>query len=315
LKQWIKVLRLSEHYRKAVLLKKKTPIRNWCLFFCGANETQELPQQRIDMRCISNQGKKPPFSTKAVGRHLPFRSRFKNAKAAHNCRRYTNPLVRAGQSKSQIGYNRPMTKTSEFDLYRPEPLLIVISGPSGVGKDTVLRLMEERNESPFHFVVTATTRPIREGEIHGVDYFFVSNDEFAKMIEENELLEYAVVYNDYKGIPKQQVRDALASGKDVIMRLDVQGAATLRKMAPEAVTIFLTTESEEALVNRLKARKSETAEGLNLRIAAARQEMKRADEFDYIVINREGHMDEAVDTIQAIIQAEHHRTRPRKVNL
>jgi guanylate kinase len=208
-----------------------------------------------------------------------------------------------------------MTKTSEFDLYRPEPLLIVISGPSGVGKDTVLRLMEERNESPFHFVVTATTRPIREGEIHGVDYFFVSNDEFAKMIEENELLEYAVVYNDYKGIPKQQVRDALASGKDVIMRLDVQGAATLRKMAPEAVTIFLTTESEEALVNRLKARKSETAEGLNLRIAAARQEMKRADEFDYIVINREGHMDEAVDTIQAIIQAEHHRTRPRKVNL
>ena len=208
-----------------------------------------------------------------------------------------------------------MTKPSEFDIYCPEPLLIVISGPSGVGKDTVLRLMEERNEAPFHFVVTATTRPIREGEVHGVDYFFVSNDEFAKMIEEDELLEYAIVYNDYKGIPKQQVRDALASGKDVIMRLDVQGAATVRKMAPEAITIFLTTESEEALVNRLKTRKSETAEGLNLRIAAARQEMKRADEFDYIVINRENRINEAVDTIQAIIQAEHHRAHPRKVKL
>ncbi len=208
-----------------------------------------------------------------------------------------------------------MKKSSEFDITSSEPLLIVISGPSGVGKDAVLRLMEERNEVPFHFVVTATTRPIREGEVNGVDYFFVSNDDFAAMIEEDELLEYAVVYNDYKGIPKQQVRDALASGKDVIMRLDVQGAATLRKMAPEAVTIFLTTESEEALINRLKARKSETAEGLNLRIAAARQEMKRADEFDYIVVNRENRIDEAVSTIQAIIQAEHHRAHPRKVKL
>ncbi len=208
-----------------------------------------------------------------------------------------------------------MTHTNEFNILRPEPMLIVISGPSGVGKDTVLHLMEERGDQPFHFVVTATTRPIREGEVHGRDYFFVSSDEFAQMIEEDELLEYAIVYNDYKGIPKQQVRDALASGKDVIMRLDVQGAATVKKIAPEAVLIFLTTASEEELVSRLRARKTETAEGLNLRIATARQEMKRAEEFDYVVINEDDQLEDAVDTIQSIIHAEHHRTHPRKVSL
>ena len=205
--------------------------------------------------------------------------------------------------------------TDEFNPLNPEPLLIVISGPSGVGKDTVLHMMEERGDQPFHFVVTATTRPIREGEVQGEDYFFMSSDEFAAMIESDELLEYAIVYNDYKGIPKQQVRDALASGKDVIMRLDVQGAATVKKIEPEAVLIFLTTESEEELVSRLRARKTETSEGLNLRIATARQELKRIKEFDYVVINRDDELDTTVDIIQAIIHAEHHRTEPRKVSL
>jgi guanylate kinase len=207
-----------------------------------------------------------------------------------------------------------MTSDPDFNLYHPQPLLIVISGPSGVGKDTVLQRMKER-ELPFHFVVTATTRPKRENEVHGKDYFFVSKDEFARMIEANELLEYAIVYNDYKGIPKQQVREALASGKDVVMRIDVQGAATIRKLAPEALLIFLTTTGEEEMVNRLKARKSENSEGLALRIATARQELKRIDEFDYVVVNSDFHLDETVDTLVAIIQAEHHRVRPRKVNL
>lgn len=207
-----------------------------------------------------------------------------------------------------------MTSDPDFNLYHPQPLLIVISGPSGVGKDTVLQRMKER-ELPFHFVVTATTRPKRENEVHGKDYFFVSKDEFARMIEADELLEYAIVYNDYKGIPKQQVREALASGKDVVMRIDVQGAATIRKLAPEALLIFLTTTGEEEIVNRLKARKSENSEGLALRIATARQELKRIDEFDYVVVNSDFHLDETVDTLVAIIQAEHHRVRPRKVNL
>ncbi len=207
-----------------------------------------------------------------------------------------------------------MTYPIGFNPNQKEPLLVVISGPSGVGKDTVIQRMKER-DLPFHFVVTATTRPPRPDEVHGVDYIFVSSDEFAEMIEMGELLEYAIVYNDYKGIPKEQVRQALASGKDVLMRIDVQGAATIRELSPEAVLIFLTTQDEDELVNRLKARKSETPEGLNLRIATARQELKRIDEFDYVVVNREDLLDETVDKILAIIQAEHQRVNPRKVTL
>ncbi len=203
---------------------------------------------------------------------------------------------------------------SEFNLYNPQPLLIVISGPSGVGKDSVVQAMKGRGR-PFHFVVTATTRPRRASEVHGRDYFFVSKEEFARMIEQDELIEYAIVYGDYKGIPKQQVREALASGKDVIMRLDVQGAATVRKLAPEAVLIFLTTRNETELLERLKGRKTDTAEDLSLRIATARQELKRVTEFDYVVVNADGHLDETVDTLIAIIEAEHHRVTPRRVSL
>lgn len=194
------------------------------------------------------------------------------------------------------------------------PLVAVISGPSGVGKDTIARLVLQE-ESNFYFVVTATTRAPREGEVEGRDYFFVTNDDFAQMIDEGELLEYAYVYNDWKGIPKQQIRDALASGRDVIMRLDVQGAATIRELLPEAITIFLVTESEEALVQRLQERKSETPEGLKLRIATARQEVRRIPEFDYCVVNADGRQDAAVADILAIIQAEHCRVNRQPVAL
>lgn len=194
------------------------------------------------------------------------------------------------------------------------PLLIVISGPSGVGKDTIANMMMERRGT-FHFVVTATTRPPRPGEVHGQDYFFVSNDEFARMIEEDELLEYAFVYNDYKGIPKQQIRDALASGKDVIMRIDPQGSATIRKLAPNAIFIFLTAESEEAMVKRLRERKSETPEGLNLRIATARQEMKRIHEFDYVVVNADEQREETVAKILCIIEAARCRVGQQPIEL
>ena len=195
-----------------------------------------------------------------------------------------------------------------------EPLLIVISGPSGVGKDSVLQRMKSR-DLPFHFVVTATTRPPRPEEVDGVDYHFVSHDEFAEMIEQDDLLEYAIVYNDYKGIPKEQVRQALASGRDVIMRLDVQGAETIRELAPDALLIFLSTESEEELEERLRDRKTESKEGLKLRIATARQEMKQVSQFDYYVINRELKLEDTVDNILAIVTAEHLRTEPRQIEL
>ena len=180
---------------------------------------------------------------------------------------------------------------------------MIVSGPSGVGKDTVARRLIKRRPEDFYFVVTATTRDARNNEVHGRDYFFISNDEFAHMIEEDELLEYAVVYRQYKGIPKQQVRDALASGKNVIMRLDVQGTATVRSLIPKAITVFLRTPTEEDLVRRLRERESDSDEGINLRIATARQEMKRIEEFDYCVVNAENEQEKAVDLILSIIDA------------
>lgn len=174
--------------------------------------------------------------------------------------------------------------------------------------------MKERG-LPFHFVVTATTRPQRAGEVDGEDYVFVRQGEFAEMIDRDELLEYAIVYSDYKGIPKKQVRDALASGLDVVMRIDVQGAETVRALSPEALLIFLCTRTEVELITRLQARHTETPESLKLRIATAVQEMKRIDVFDYFVINANMRLDDTVDTILAIIHAEHHRTHPRQVTL
>jgi guanylate kinase len=206
-----------------------------------------------------------------------------------------------------------MTDTN-YKLIDPKPLLIVISGPSGAGKDTIMQCMKERG-LPFHFVVTATTRPRRANEVHGMDYFFVSKEEFAHMIEADELIEYAVVYGDYKGIPKQQVREALASGKDVVMRIDVQGAETVRKLAPNAILIFMTVDNENELVRRLRERKTETPEELALRIATARKELQRVDAFDYVVVNADDHLDQAVDTILAIITAEHQRVIQKVVAL
>lgn len=195
-----------------------------------------------------------------------------------------------------------------------KPLLIVISGPSGVGKDSVINRMKERG-LPFRFVITANTRPKRPDEIDGVDYFFVTHKEFEQMIEDGELFEYAVVYEDLKGVPKNQIEDALASGKDVIMRLDVQGAETIRAKCPEALMVFLSTRNENELIARLKTRRTESEESLTLRIKTAREEFERVDSFDYYVVNEEDKLDETVDTILSIIQAEHARTTPREVSL
>lgn len=197
---------------------------------------------------------------------------------------------------------------------RKQPLLIVISGPSGVGKDTVIERMKERG-LPFHFVVTATTRPRRPDEIDGVDYFFVSHEEFERMIESDELFEHAIVYEDLKGIPKHQVKEAFNSGKDVVIRVDVQGAKTVRAKCPEALMIFLSTRNEKELIERLKARRTETDESLSLRIETALKEFGFVASFDYYVVNADCKLDETVDTVLSIIKSEHARTVPRKVSL
>ena len=199
-------------------------------------------------------------------------------------------------------------------LADPHPLLVVISGPSGVGKDAVLQRMQEMGY-PFHFVITATTRERRLAEEDGVDYFFLSKAEFERMLEAGEFLEHAMVYDEPKGVPKAQVREALDSGKDVLMRVDVQGAATIRRLVPQTITIFLSAPSEEELVDRLRRRRTESACKLRHRIEVAREEMTRILEFDYLVVNRDGQLDETVLQIVAIMKAEKCCVGWRKVEL
>jgi len=201
-----------------------------------------------------------------------------------------------------------------FQLNQP-PLVIVFSGASGSGKDSVLNAVVARMEatgSPIHFVVTATTRPRRDDEVDGEDYFFVSEAQFRQMIARDELVEHALVYGQYKGVPKQQIRAALASGKDVALRLDVQGAAAIRRLFPNAVLIFIATSTERELWERLKRRHTESPQQLQLRLETALEEMKHIPEFDYVIPNRENRLDETVDIVLKIIAAEKHRVRPRR---
>lgn len=196
----------------------------------------------------------------------------------------------------------------------PPPLLVVISGPSGVGKDSVIRRMGELGY-PFHRVVTCTDRAPRPGEVNGVDYWFVSTAEFKRMIAEDELLEYAVVYGQYKGVPKAHIRQGLASGVDVVMRVDVQGAASIRRAVPQALTIFLAPPSLDVLMRRLQRRGGDTPEQVKQRMETALAEMQRMEGFDYLVVNHEGRLDEAVQRTAAIMTAEKSRTGRREVAL
>lgn len=204
--------------------------------------------------------------------------------------------------------------TTSTPLPEQPALLVVISGPSGVGKDSVLRVLRARG-LPFHFVPTMNTRPRRPDEQDGVDYYFVTTAEFVALLEQGELLEHAVVYGDYKGIPKRPIREALQSGQDVVLRVDVQGAATLKRLVPEAVFIFLAAPNEEELVARLQDRKTESPESLRIRIATAREELQRIPEFDYVVVNRADRLEAAVQDVIAIIRAEHCRIHARMVKL
>jgi guanylate kinase len=193
-------------------------------------------------------------------------------------------------------------------------LLIVLSGPSGVGKDALLRKMKEQ-KYPFHYVVTVTSRPRREGERDGVDYRFISQREFQQMIDNGELLEWANVYGNYYGVPRKEISQALSKGKDVIMRVDVQGAATIKRILPQAVSIFLRPPSMEELERRLRQRHSESAKDLALRLREAEEEMKSLPLFDHVLTSYQGKLDEAISQIQAIVAAEKRQVKPRVVEL
>ena len=246
-----------------------------------------------------------------------------------------------------------VTLSEEPTVPPPHPAVVVVSGPSGVGKDAVVRRLRALRPE-LHFVVTATSRAPRPGEEDGVDYFFVSTEEFEKMIADGELIEHAVVYGQYKGIPKKQVRgggggggggggsfllfafsscplsrpaertrpvtlpppppvlplcssqvrEKLAMNTDVILRLDVQGAATVREMIPGATSVFVCAESEAALARRLARRGTETPDELAERVKTAREETARGvGEFDYVLVNAEGKLDDTAAKLAGIIDA------------
>ena len=191
---------------------------------------------------------------------------------------------------------------SSFNL-SARPLLIVLSGPSGVGKDAVLARMKSSGY-PLKFIVTLTTRPRRPNEQDNVDYHFVSINKFQKMIENNELLEWANVYGNWYGVPREGVEQALDRGEDVIVKVDIQGAATIKKILPQAISIFLMPPSMEELIKRLKQRRTESPSDLASRLKTAEEEMKQLSQFDYVVVNRWDEIDSAVSDIEAIITAE-----------
>lgn len=208
-----------------------------------------------------------------------------------------------------------MNKLSvNFDILEKHPLMLVISGPSGVGKDSVLRALKQSDVS-IHHVVTVNTRKPRPDEKEGVDYFFVSREKFEEMIDNDEFIEYARVYEDYKGVPKSQIRDALNSGKDVVLRLDVQGAEKIKKLYPQAILIFLLPSNQEEWYKRLGGRRHSHEKDLDTRILTVIEELVKAREFDYLVVNEQNQLTKTVDMIKSIITSEHLRSKPRKISI
>jgi guanylate kinase len=194
-------------------------------------------------------------------------------------------------------------------------LVFVLSGPSGVGKSSLIERLK-RDRFPITYAVTATTRPRRHGEEHGVHYYFLEEEKYDELLRSEQFLEHATVHNRYRyGIPLQSLRDGLRRGKDVILAPDVQGASTVRWKLPNAVTIFLRPESLEELEPRLAKRGTETPEERSVRLTTAEREMQRMSEYDYVVINHRDRLDQAVSDLKAVIVAERLRVCPRTVTL
>jgi guanylate kinase len=190
---------------------------------------------------------------------------------------------------------------------RREPRLFVISGPSGVGKDSVIERLRDDYQD-IHFAVTATTRARRPGEIDGIHYYFLDEETFRERESEGEFIETATVYQHRYGVPRTPVRHALARGQDVIVKVDVQGAASIRALAPKATFIFLAPESMTELLRRLRSRKTEDPDALMARFSAASRELLKAKDFDYIVFNEVERLSNTIDQIGAILASERLRT-------
>jgi len=184
-------------------------------------------------------------------------------------------------------------------------LLIVLSGPSGVGKGTVRKELFKQPNTNYEYSISVTTRKPREGEVDGVDYFFVSREEFEKMIKEGKLLEYAEFVGNYYGTPLDYVNSTLDAGRDVFLEIEVQGAAQIREKVPEALFIFLAPPSLSELERRLIERGTESEDVIKQRIETAKEELEMMKLYDYVVENDE--IQKACEKINAIIMAEHCR--------
>ena len=195
------------------------------------------------------------------------------------------------------------------------PIVVVISGPSGVGKDVMIDRMIESDRIGFHFTVTATTRDPRPGEKDGINHHFVTVDDFVNLIANDDLLEWAQVYGNYYGVPKKQVRDALTAGNHVILRVDVQGAKRLSEIIPEALLIFIIPPSLDVLKSHLEKRGVDLEVEMTKRLAAANEEISQAHLFDFTVTNEEDCLDDTVNKVVEIIESESQRIPPRRVSI
>ena len=193
-------------------------------------------------------------------------------------------------------------------------LLFVLSAPSGTGKDSVINALKQQGMD-FYVVASVTTRAPRPGESDGNPYHFISQEEFDRLVAQDELLEHAKVHGNWYGQPTQQITDNLRQGRDVLLKIDVQGARTVRQKLPGAIYIFLVPGSIDELIDRLTNRQTETDAERKRRLADAEVELSQRIYYDYAIVNRQDQLDDAVENLHAIIKAEHCRTQPRYVEI
>ena len=215
----------------------------------------------------------------------------------------------------QLEMERSMSQQQETPPPSPrQGLLFVLSAPSGTVKDTVINAARTQG-ADFYVVPSVTTRAPRPGESQDNPYRFISKEAFEELVGKDELLEYANVHGNWYGQPRQLIRDNLRAGRDVLLKIDVKGAATVRQKVPQAIFIFLVPGSIEELTARLVKRNTETKEELQRRLEDARIELAQQNWYDYVITNRQGHAAEAAEKLRAIITAEHCRVHPRHVTI
>ena len=197
-------------------------------------------------------------------------------------------------------------------MVKRKGLLLVVSGPSGAGKGTICKSILEQNDH-IKLLVSATTRKPRTGEVHGVNYFFIDKEEFKKMIEQGEFLEYAQIYDNFYGTPKAAIMETLEKGQDVILEIEMQGARQVKEVYPEGIFVFVLPPSLKELKNRIVGRGTETAEEIEKRFSCAFEEIKQIDDYDYFIVNQD--VEKSVKELESIISSEKNKVTRYKNNI